>query len=183
MKSFYMRFADPSSGEGIGFLAEEPLEVEGSPECSCCGGPTCLLFQLQLGELAPAIRRDHPIKGFQCRDVGEGGMPTVYLVADASDHRGELPSIPIGYVAEEDPEDDGSLTVEQLDRCMSSKVLGLFVHAEDPGFIPTCPQCGNPMELLFQLKEDPADFNFADRDLVVFSCAEGHDLELAPLLL
>ncbi len=183
MKTFYMRFGSDPQAEDVGFLAREPPPVEGSPECACCGEATALLFQLRLGDLLPAIPRDVLIKGFQCRDVGEGGMPAVYLVADRSDHRGELRAIPVAVEEAEDPDDAGALAVEQLDRCFDSKVSGLFVHAEDPGFIPACGHCGLAMALLFHLSEQPADFNFADRDLVVFFCARGHELELTPLLL
>ncbi len=183
MRAFYLVFAADSPGGDLGYLAPEPLAVAGAPECDCCGDATSLLFQLRLGDLVPAIPCDTLIQGFQCRDVGEGGMPTVQLVADASDRMAGHSALGIGYVEREDPEEAGSLTVDQLDRVMSSKVLGLFAHAEDPGFIPKCPSCGRPMTLLFQLNEEPTGFNFADRDLVVFSCARSHELELTPLLL
>ncbi len=185
MKAFYMSFGGESPGGNLGHLISpaEPLAIEGAPECACCGDATSLLFQLALGEVVPEVPRGTLIQGFQCRDVGEGGMPAVQLVAATSDLMRGLPALPVGYLQREDPEDAGSLTVDQLDRAMSSKVLGLFVHAQDPRLIPQCRRCGGPMALLFQLNEEPGDFNFADRDLVVFFCARSHELELTPLLL
>ncbi len=179
-----MIFGDGSTdAEEIGFLAAESRPIAGAPECMCCDLAASLLFQLRLEDLVPAVPRGTLIKGFQCQDVGEGGMPAVILTADASDRGGELPEIAVGVERREDPEDAGELDVTQLDRCFGSKVSGLFAHAEDSAFIPACRQCGDSMALLFQLSEEPADFNFADRDLVVFFCARDHPLELTPLLL
>lgn len=173
MKSYHLIY---NNGSKIGFIVNQyPNNYSHAPICECCEEPMNLLFQLSVDGLVDLPTKGKIIKGFQCKDVDDGGEGDVHLLIDNECYEPLPNSIPVGYEVVEEPDENLNLSNKQFDECAKSKILGLFVLGGD-GYIPRSG--GHKMNLLFQMDEDPGDMNFATRSLVVFYHIENNELLL-----
>lgn len=176
IKAYYLNLMT-SSAPVIGNLATSFPNAEAVwPRCECCDRPMNLLFQFSLQHLLGASERF--LRGFQCTKVDEGGDPAVFAQIGSDRLHLAKGALPVRAEEREETSAPISLNSSELDPRAESKLLGAFVRG-GPEWIPKCRKCGSRMSLLLQLAEDPVDYNFGGRDLLVFYCEHESDLTTA----